>query len=447
MNPDNAAASDNAVANPSRRTFVKGIAGAALGATAARRSSFAAPAFLQNRTIVFAVQDTDLPKVQPLIDEYAAQRNISIQPEPSPFAGLLEKLTINLSQATGAYDVVSMDDPWMPEFAGGKYLLDLREEMEQRGHPPDTDIVPELLALGDFPPGSGLRGIPWVGNVQVFARRTDVLQDLGLPVPQTWDDVLVQAQAIDEAKRAAGLYGFGLRGRAPNPAATSFLPVLRGFGTDLFDANWEPQLDTPQALAAIEAHLALAALAPPGVENVGHEENGRNFADGLVALSADIWPDQLLSIFDPERSKVAGKVEIASEPAQPDVRPATMTGNWLLGIPQGSKQVDAALEFVLWLTDREQQKRLLLDQSVPATRISVLQDTDAVAKFPFLPGLLAAARNAVPRPRTPHYNAVEAIYGGYVADAIAGRITGAEAMRAANEEIRAKMVREGVLEE
>ena len=47
----------------------------------------------------------------------------------------------------------------------------------------DEDFIPELLALGDFPAGSGLRGIPWVGNVQVFAWRTDVLEDMGLEKP------------------------------------------------------------------------------------------------------------------------------------------------------------------------------------------------------------------------------------------------------------------------
>ena len=120
-----------------------------------------------------------------------------------------------------------------------------------------------------------------------------------------------------------------------------------------------------------------------------------------------------------------------------------MTGNWLLGIPEGSENVDAALDFILWFTAPEQQKRLLLDQNIPATRISVLEDPEAVEKFPFLPGLLAAGRNAVPRPRTEHYNAAEAIYGRYVAEAIAGQITGEEAMNKSNQEIRDLMVREG----
>ena len=325
--------------NLDRRSVLKGAA-AGVAATAlapvSKRSTFAAPAFLQGTTIVFALQDTDAPSFQPLIDDYAKANNVTIDAQQNPYATLQQKQILNLTQETGAYDVVEMDDPWIPQFAGGKFLMNLQELMDKKGIKVDEDFIPELLALGDFPKGSGLRGIPCVGNVQVYAWRSDVLQDMEIEVPKTWDDVLAAAKAITEAKSSSGLYGIGLRGQPGNPAATSFLPVLRGYGTDLFNDKWEPQLDTPQALAALNTQLALAKLAPPGVENVGHADNGRNMYEGITAQSADIWPDLLLQIYDPKLSKVVGKVDIGGEPAQEGVKPANMTGNWLLGIPEGS---------------------------------------------------------------------------------------------------------------
>jgi multiple sugar transport system substrate-binding protein len=341
-----------------------------------------------------------------------------------------------------------MDDPWIPLFAGGQFLKNLDQLLEARGQAIDPDFVPELLALGDFPSGSGLRGIPWIGAVQVFAHRTDVLADLGLSAPATWDDVLTNAEAITAARGASDLYGIGLRGQPTNPSATSFLPILRGYGTDLFASNelFEPQLETDAAAQAMTTLLALARLAPPGVEQVGHEENGRNMYTGRVAQSPDIWPDQILQMFDPEKSAVVGLVEIGPEPAQPGVAPATMTGNWLLGIPEGSRRAEAALDFILWMTEPEQQKRLLLDNNIPATRTSVLEDPEAIEQLPFLPGLLAADHNAVPRPRTELYPAVEEILGRYVSQAIAGTLTGEEALITANQEIRELMVLEGLLQ-
>lgn len=438
-----------------RRELLKSTAVASAALVTAGASSAAAapsrrgaPAILrrQGGKLVVAMQNADQQAAQPLIDEYAEANGIEIEVQGFPFEGLLERLTINLTQATGAYDVVSMDDPWMPQFAGGEFLMNL----EELGYERDPDFVPELLALGDFPPGSGLRGIPWVGNVQVFAWRTDVLEELGLEVPQTWDDVLNAAAAITEAKKSEDLYGFGLRGVAGNPAATSFLPILRGHGGDLFDDNndpKEPTLDTPEAQEALRKHLELAKLAPPGVENVQHADMGTNMYSGRIAMAADIWPDLLLQIWDPDISQVVGKVAIGPEPAQTGAESKNMTGNWLLGIPEGSQNPEQALDFIVWLTAPEQQKRLLLDNNIPATRTSVLTDQEAVEKLPFLPGLLEAARKAVPRPRTPHYNAAEAIYGRYIAEAIAGQTSPEDALTNANKEIRDLMVREGVLED
>ena len=434
----------------SRRTLLKATAAAGAATTlgaASKRSAYALPTYLQGTSLVIAMTDGDAPKAQPLIDDYAKANNVTIEVQQNPYAALQQKLTLSLTQGTGDYDVVTLDDPWMPQFAGGQFLMNLQELMEKKGEKVDPDFIPELLALGDFPKGSGLRGIPWVGNVQVFAWRSDVLKEMGIELPKSWDDVLAAAQKITEAKGGEGLYGVGLRGQAGNPAATSFLPILRGYGTDLFNDKWEPQLETDAAKKAMATTLALAKVAPPGVENCDHATNGRNMYSGVTAMSGDIWPDQLLQIYDPSVSKVVGKVDIGGEPAAEGVKPANMTGNWLLGIPEGAKDPDAALAFITWFTAPEQQKRLLMDQSIPATRTSVMTDPEAVAKFPFLPGLLAAAKNALPRPRTPSYNAVEAVYGQYVAQAIAGQVSGDEALANANKDITDIMVKSGELKQ
>ena len=63
-----------------------------------------------------------------------------------------------------------------------------------------------------------------------------------------------------------------------------------------------------------------------------------------------------------------------------------------------------------------------------------------------MPGLLASDRNAVPRPRTELYPAVEEILGRNVSQAIAGQASGEEALVTANQEIRELMVLEGLLE-
>jgi len=399
----------------------------------------------QTPVLRFALTDSDGPRVAPLLVDYERERGVVVILDPFPYADLLENLTIDLSKRASGYDLVSLDDPWVPRFAGGGALADLDLALAGRGQTPDPDFLPNLLALGSYPPVVGLRALPWIGSLQVFAWRADVLGELGLAPAKTWDGVLAVARAVTEAKGAGGLYGFGLRGQPGNPATTGFLPVLRGHGVDLFDERWEPQLETAEALAALDLHLALAALAPPDPTAVGHEELGLAVREGRIAQAADLWPDQLLRAYDPEQSTVAGTLQLELQPSQPGVATSHLTGTWLLGIPNGSQQVEAALDFILWLTAPAQQRRLLFEATLAPTRASVLRDPEATDRIPFLPGLLAAADTARPRPRTPLYAAVEAICGGYLSDAIGGRIGAEEALVGANQELRALMMREGLL--
>ena len=71
-----------------RRTILKsagaGVAATALG-TVSKRSTFAAPAFLQGTTIVFAAPTDHAPLIQPILDEYQAANNVTIQVEQGQY--------------------------------------------------------------------------------------------------------------------------------------------------------------------------------------------------------------------------------------------------------------------------------------------------------------------------------------------------------------------------
>jgi multiple sugar transport system substrate-binding protein len=166
---------------------------------------------------------------------------------------------------------------------------------------------------------------------------------------------------------------------------------------------------------------------------------------GVTAMSGDIWPDQLLNMFDPSVSSVVGLIDIGPEPSQAGVEPANMTGTWLLGIPEGSKNKDRAFDYMLWFTAFEQQKKLLLQFNNPPVLTPLFTDPEAVAKFGFLPGLLQAAQKAVPRPRTQFYSGVEDIIGRYLSQAIAGQVQPDEGLMQANTEVRDFLIRNGAL--
>jgi len=401
-------------------------------------STFAAPR-LQASKITILVNSGDGQRVRAVAEPYTSRTGTTVEALELPYDQSFQKLQIALSQKTDAYDLASLDDPWIPQFAGGQFLVNLDELYSKTGTSPSEDFQPQLFGLGDWPKGSGLRALPWLGNVQVFAWRTDLISDR----PNTWNQVVTTAQNIQAGP--SGVYGYAIRGAAGNPATTSFLPITRGYGKDVLDVNFEPQLATAEALSALQTALKLRDTAPPGAENVQHADVGRFMYTGNTAMSGDIWPDQLLNMFDPAVSSVVGLIDIGPEPSQPGVQPANMTGTWLLGIPNGSKNQDRAFDFMVWFTQFDQQKRLLMQYNNPPVLSSLFNDPEAVAKFPFLPGLLAAAGKAVPRPRTQFYSGVEDIIGRYLSQAIAGQIEPDQALQQANSDVRDYLVRNGAL--
>jgi multiple sugar transport system substrate-binding protein len=431
-----------------RRGVLKMTAAGALGvgaasllgasAAAASENVFAAPS-LQASKITFLVTSGNADSVRGVAPAYTASTGTTVDVLELPYDQAFQKLQIALSQKTDAYDLAALDDPWIPQFAGGKFLTLLDDLYAKTGTQPDPGFQPQLFGLGDWPKGSGLRALPYLGNVQVFAWRNDLIDQR----PNTWDDVIATAQKI--VGGSSGVYGYGIRGAAGNPATTSYLPIIRGYGKDVLSPTFEPQLDTPEALAALNTALKLRDAAPPGAENTQHADNGRNMYTGAISMSGDIWPDQLLQIFDPSVSNVVGLVSIGPQPAQAGVSPANMTGTWLLGIPGGSKNADRAFDFMNWFTQLDQQKKLLMQYNIPPTLTALFNDPEATAKFPFLPGLLEAATKAVPRPRTQYYSGVEDIIGRYLSQAIAGQIDAESALSQANSEVHDYLVRNGQL--
>lgn len=431
----------------SRRHLLKLTAAGAVGLGAASLTTAGASAHtlgfqaprLQASRITVLVNSGDGVRVRALGESYTSHTGTTVEVLELPYDQSFQKLQIALSQGSDAYDVASLDDPWIPQFAGNRFLVNLSELYSNAGLTINDQFQPQLLSLGNWPPGEGLRALPWLGNVQVFAWRKDLISVR----PNTWDEVVSTAQSIKGG--SSGVYGYAIRGAAGNPATTSFLPITRGFGKDVLGPSFEPQLATEEALNALNTSLKLRDAAPPGAENVQHADVGRFMYTGTTAMSGDIWPDQLLQMFDPSISNVVGLIDIGAEPSQPGVQPANMTGTWLLGIPQGSKNKERAFDFMVWFTGFDQQKRLLLSYNNPPVLAPLFGDPEAVAKFPFLPGLLAAAEKAVPRPRTPFYSGVEDIIGRYVSQAIAGQTPPDQALQQANRDVRDYLVRNGAL--
>ena len=178
--------------------------------TAPGTKQAAAPA-TKGGKITVLVNSGEQERVSQVAADYTKSTGTDVEVQALPYDQAFQKLQIALSQRTDAFDVASMDDPWMPQFAGKKFLVNLDELYQKTGAKPNPEFQPQLFALGTWPPGSGLRAIPWLGNVQVFAWRSDLINQR----PNTWDEVVATAQRVKSDN--PGVFGYAIRGAAGNP--------------------------------------------------------------------------------------------------------------------------------------------------------------------------------------------------------------------------------------
>ena len=378
--------------------------------------------------------------------DYEAQTGVHINIAEFPYANLFEKELIDLNAKTGAYDLIMLDDPWFPRFASTQFLTDLKPFYEKRGQSgPDDDFVANSLALCRQPYQTGaLYALPYVGNSQLFFYRKDIFQKHNLKEPATWDEVLGAAKIFQEqeATGAPGggkMYGYVMRAAQGNAAVADFMPIFWAFGAEMFDANGNPTVNSAEGIAALKAMLELGKYSPPGYASFNADDVSAHLLQGTAAMSIN-WPAWISSFNDPAKSKVVGKMEFTVMPGARNPGRAEI-GNWLIAIPRDAKNADAAFDFLVWATNREQMKSSAL-RGNPPTRKSIFNDPEMVAKFPAYRAQLRSLENSRPRPRTPLWNEVENAFGIFLSKANSGELSAEDAMNQANAEI-AKIIERG----
>jgi multiple sugar transport system substrate-binding protein len=369
--------------------------------------------------------------------DYEARTGVHIQIAQFPYANLFEKELIDLNSRTGAYDLIMMDDPWFPRFAGSQFLTDLTPLLEKRGHAgPDADFVGSSVAVCRHPYQTGaLFALPYVGNSQLFFYRKDLFAKHGLKEPATWNDVLAAAKTIQEKEPAVNggkMYGYVMRAAQGNAAVADFMPIFWAFGAEMFDANGKPTVNTPAGVAALQFMLELGKYSPPGYASFNADEVSAHLLQGTAAMSIN-WPAWIGAFSNPAKSKVIGKIEFTTLPGA--VKPGQAEiGNWLIAIPRYSQNAAPAMDFLLWATSAEQMRRSA-ERGNPPTRKSLFQDPQLVAKFPAYPAQFRSLETSRPRPRTPQWNEIENAFGIFLSKANSGELSPADAMNQANAEI------------
>jgi len=362
--------------------------------------------------------------------DYSKLKGTKVEIVQAPYNNVFEQAANAGQSKSGAFDIVLMDDPWIPFFAENGHLEDLTPYFKKAGKDgPDNDFLSKSLALCRNPYDSGpYICLPYVGNAQMFFYDAAKFKEVGVDEPKTWDDVLKAAKALTD-KGGGRYFGYVFRGGQGNPVVADFMPLFWSYGANLFDKDrTKVTIDTPEGTAAMKMFMALRDVSPKGVESYNANEVGQALAAGTAASSIN-WPNWVATFEDPTQSRMVGKISYTGIPA--GTKPGSSEiGHWTMGIMTAAKNKQEAFDFMMWATSPEQIK-ISAERGNPPVRTSTFTDPELTKqdKFRHYPVLMKAIQASTPRPRHPKWPEIENAFGIELSKAVAGTESPEDALK------------------
>ncbi|MFT3875802.1 MAG: ABC transporter substrate-binding protein [Propioniciclava sp.] len=316
---------------------------------------------------------------------------------------------------SGKYDVVWMDVVWTSEFAARGWI-EAMDEAKVGG----PAVLPAAKATAMY--DGKMYGAPFMTNAGLLFYRSDLVPT----PPKTWAE-LNEACKVATANNMdcyAGQFA-QYEGLTVNVAEA----ITSAGGSFLSEDGKTVTVDSPEAREGL-GHLV--EMFKSGQINEAaitykEQESANAFLEGK-ALFLRNWP-YVYSLAGADDSAIKGKFGVAQIPGKSDYATSSL-GGINLAVSSYSKNKATAKAWAEWMQSEEAQKVLVSVMNQASVLTDLYTDADLVKVSPYLPTLQKSELTAVPRPRTPNYNAVSLAIqkNGYAA--LQGKVSVDEAITA-----------------
>lgn len=386
--------------------------GAAAGATEAATSAPAEKPYEGKTVRALIVAEGDDKAVQDKIPEIKEQLGINVEMTALAAGPLNEKAAQSLNAAEGSFDLINVLGFTVSQFVGGDNYELLQPYLDDPAKTPaDYDLSDFLegqleyvgyydIAKQQFG-GDSLYLIPGLhGGSVIMYYRQDLLDAAGLAPPATWDEYVAAAEALNRD----GVAGNSMVAKSGDVSmflvdwftrfATTGGVLMNGSPGD---KTFEPNLTSPEAVAALQNMVDLVQFASDGVLSYDFTISVDAFSTGKTALML-MWSTIAGPIYNPDTSKVADKVGVAVNPGDGANAGKAVRGGWGVGIPKNAKEKDAAWAVLTYLTSKSFEKYATGTYFIDPSRKSTFADPELVAAQPYLPvaGEVAASAEILP---------------------------------------------------
>ncbi len=149
-------------------------------------------------------------------------------------------------------------------------------------------------------------------NMQHLVYRRDILDQLGIPVPGTYDEVLAAAKKIKDA--GVVQFPLGATYKADWNIGIDFNNLFAGYGGTFVNADNTPAVNSEAGIKTLLMMKRISEYLDPEYLAADATTVQLQFQQGKIAMS-NFWASRVASLKDTKESRVADKIETASAPA------------------------------------------------------------------------------------------------------------------------------------
>jgi multiple sugar transport system substrate-binding protein len=329
---------------------------------------------------------------------------------PNDATGQREQLVRRLAAKDSSIDLMSLDPPFIPEFASAGFLRPFTDAEA-------SDLTAGVLSgpIASSTWDNKLVAAPFWANTQLLWYRKSVAQKAGIDPahqPVTWDQIIKLAASDGKTVEVQGnLYeGYMVWISALISSAGGQILVNPEAGKDVKTAI---DSDAGRKAATIIQELGRSKAADPSLSTTD-EEAGRAAFQGPNGAFMVNWA----YVYGAAQEAVAGGslsqsvLDDIGWARYPQVDAGTVSkpplGGINLGVGAYGQHKDFAVQAVRCITSLESQTQYMVKSKNPGARAAVYDNADVRTIFPMADDIRASIDGAAPRPKTPYYTDVSA---------------------------------------
>lgn len=384
---------------------------------------------LEGTEISILDDNTNMVFQDGLIETFEEQTGIRVvNYQMANFNDLHDRFATLFAAQDASVDVVMTWAGWSAEFGQAGWLQELSD-----------DAIPQDLirpALDAVSWDGRVYGLPKFASVQTMFWNKEHFAAAGLEpdvAPETWDEFVEAAKAAT----VDGRYGFCCDMGNPAGAYQNFLRALLLAGGELYDADWNPQLNSDAGIEGLTKMVELLhthnVMDPASLQISNAADLIEIFSQGNTSIVFN-WPFQWASA---TAEGAATSAETTGNGLIPgiNVRSASIDGSEGYAINTYSQNKQAALKWLEFAASPTAQREIVTQEGWFPVSQEILDDPATEEALPVVATYKEATEYAIERYGTPWSNELDQLLSVQIFRAMNQDVDPATALGAAQEEL------------